>query len=302
MKYNKCILPSNPPSFMKVPKPVEVIKGKDAMLYCELYGTEPFKIIWYKDKKPLKESRKYKMVNESSSATLHILAVDPSDVGEYECRVTNKVGYETFKPEAAPAAPAPAKTPTKRLDNLFFVDEPQSVNVTEKGTATFIAKVGGDPIPNVKWMKGKWRQITHGGRITIEQKGPDAKLEITEITKSDSGQYRCVATNKAGEIECSTDLNVDERKDIGGVDGDFRTLEIILTTIYIPLFTHRTPSKQKSPKKEGEIDLVEILRGVDPKDYEKVVREYGITDYRCLLQAIEQLKREKEAESGKLVR
>lgn len=85
----------DPPSFMKVPKPVEVIKGKDAMLYCELYGTEPFKIIWYKDKKPLKESRKYKMVNESSSATLHILAVDPSDVGEYECRVTNKVGYET---------------------------------------------------------------------------------------------------------------------------------------------------------------------------------------------------------------
>lgn len=95
------------------------------------------------------------------------------------------------------------------------------VKFTE-GTATFIAKVGGDPIPNVKWMKGKWRQITHGGRITIEQKGPDAKLEITEITKSDSGQYRCVATNKAGEIECSTDLNVDERKDTGGGDGDFR--------------------------------------------------------------------------------
>jgi hypothetical protein len=40
--------------------------------------------------------------------------------------------------------------------------------------------------------------------------------------RSDSGQYRCVATNKAGEIECSTDLNVDERKDTGGVDGDFR--------------------------------------------------------------------------------
>uniref|UniRef100_A0A674F379 Ig-like domain-containing protein n=1 Tax=Salmo trutta TaxID=8032 RepID=A0A674F379_SALTR len=104
-----------------------------------------------------------------------------------------------------------------------FVEIPQAKEALPGANVTFSATVhGSDPIPNVKWMKGKWRQITHGGRITIEQKGPDAKLEITEITKSDSGQYRCVATNKAGEIECSTDLNVDERKDIGGVDGDFR--------------------------------------------------------------------------------
>ncbi|KAL0184770.1 hypothetical protein M9458_020466, partial [Cirrhinus mrigala] len=80
---------------------------------------------------------------------------------------------------------------------------------------TFIAKVGGDPIPNVKWMKGKWRQMTHGGRINIQQKGQEAKLEIKEVTKSDSGQYRCVASNKHGEIECSTDLNVDEKKESG---------------------------------------------------------------------------------------
>ena len=84
-----------------------------------------------------------------------------------------------------------------------------------EGAATFIAKVGGDPIPNVKWMKGKWRQVTAGGRITIEQKGQEAKLEIKEVTKSDSGQYRCVAANKHGEIECSTDLNVDEKKAAG---------------------------------------------------------------------------------------
>lgn len=89
-------------------------------------------------------------------------------------------------------------------------------------TATFIAKVGGDPIPNVKWMKGKWRQITHGGRITLEQKGQEAKLEIREVTKSDSGGYRCVASNKHGEIESNTELNVSEKKAAGGLDGDFR--------------------------------------------------------------------------------
>jgi titin len=90
-----------------------------------------------------------------------------------------------------------------------------------EGTATFIAKVGGDPIPNVKWMKGKWRQITPGGRISVEHKGQEAKLEIREVTKSDSGQYRCVASSKHGEIECSTDMEVNKKEEAEGV-GDFR--------------------------------------------------------------------------------
>lgn len=66
-------------------------------------------------------------------------------------------------------------------------------------------------------------------------------------------------------------------------------------------FLHRTPSKQKSPQEEKDIDIVELLRNVDPKEYEKYARLYGITDYRGLLQAIEQLKREKAEESGRPV-
>uniref|UniRef100_A0A8C9T7V6 Ig-like domain-containing protein n=1 Tax=Scleropages formosus TaxID=113540 RepID=A0A8C9T7V6_SCLFO len=158
-----------------------------------------------------------------------------------------------------------------KLENLFFVDEPKSV----KGTATFFAKVGGDPIPSVKWMKGKWRQITHGGRITVEQKGQDCKLEIREVTRTDSGQYRCVALNKHGEIECSTDLKVEEKKEATLLEGDLR-----------------------SPKEAQEIDIVALLRNVDPKEYEKYARMYGITDFRGLLQAIECIKKEKEHETG----
>lgn len=63
----------------------------------------------------------------------------------------------------------------------------------------------------------------------------------------------------------------------------------------------RTPSKQKSPKKE-ELDIVELLRGHDPKEYEKILQEHNIQDYRAVLQAMEFLKKEKEAETGKVVR
>lgn len=71
-------------------------------------------------------------------------------------------------------------------------------------------------------MKGKWRQLTHGGRIAIVQKGQEAQLEIREVTKSDSGQYRCVASNTHGEIECSADMHVDAKKEAPQVEGDLR--------------------------------------------------------------------------------
>lgn len=63
----------------------------------------------------------------------------------------------------------------------------------------------------------------------------------------------------------------------------------------------RTPSKQKSPRKE-ELNIVELLRGCDPKEYEKILQEHNIQDYRSILQAMEVLKKEKEAETGKMVR
>lgn len=68
------------------------------------------------------------------------------------------------------------------------------------------------------------------------------------------------------------------------------------------LICGRTPSKQKSPKKEEDIDIVELLRGHDPKDYERILQEHQIYDYRAILQAIEFLKKEKEMETGKVVR
>ena len=78
-----------------MPTPVEGLKGKDVSLNCELKGTVPFEISWFKANKQLKESRKYKFVSEGHSATLHILGLEPSDAGEYECKASNNVGSDT---------------------------------------------------------------------------------------------------------------------------------------------------------------------------------------------------------------
>ncbi|KAM4608731.1 titin-like [Polymixia lowei] len=287
---------SKAPKFDVPLKPVTVNEGEKLSLTCHVCGSPPLKIQWMKDRKDLTSSGNTRISFSENTACLEISQASKADAGDYLCKASNAAGSEfckarvTVKDKGAKAAPAEAPgapTPVKRLDNLFFIEEPKNVTVIEKGTATFIAKIGGDPIPSVKWMKGKWRQITPGGRISIEHKGQEAKLEIREVTKSDSGQYRCVASNKHGEIECSTDMEVTKKEEVEGM-GDFRAK------------LKKTPSKQKSPKKEGEVDIVELLRGHDPKDYEMILREHQIYDYRAILQAIEFLKKEKEMETGRV--
>lgn len=65
--------------------------------------------------------------------------------------------------------------------------------------------------------------MTPGGRISIEHKGQDAKMEIREVTKSDAGIYRCVASNKHGEIECSTEMEVSKKEEVEQI-GDIRAM------------------------------------------------------------------------------
>lgn len=65
--------------------------------------------------------------------------------------------------------------------------------------------------------------MTPGGRISIEHKGQDAKMEIREVTKSDAGVYRCIASNKHGEIECSTEMEVRKKEEVEQI-GDIRAM------------------------------------------------------------------------------
>uniref|UniRef100_A0A3P8UGP9 Immunoglobulin superfamily member 22 n=1 Tax=Cynoglossus semilaevis TaxID=244447 RepID=A0A3P8UGP9_CYNSE len=165
------------------------------------------------------------------------------------------------------------------------------LTVDEGKKLTLRCHVCGSAPLKVQWMKDRKDLISAGSTKISFSDGQEAKLEIREATKSDSGQYRCVASSKHGEIECSTELQVVEKKEGTMLEGDLRAK------------LKKTPSKQKSPKEKEDIDIVELLRNVDPKEYEKYARMYGITDYRGLLQAIEQLKKEKVfEESGRLVR
>lgn len=92
-KFNSFV--SAPPIFIKRPHPVQTLKGSDIRLECELQGTPPFQISWYKDKREIRSSKKYKVMSENYLASIHILSVDTADVGEYHCKAVNDVGSDS---------------------------------------------------------------------------------------------------------------------------------------------------------------------------------------------------------------
>lgn len=86
-----------PPAFKKELELVEVVKGHDAKLQCEVTGTAPFDVTWLKDKKPVTTDKKRNIVTKDSSLSLEIQSFDSADVGDYQCVVSNDVGKITSK-------------------------------------------------------------------------------------------------------------------------------------------------------------------------------------------------------------
>lgn len=81
-----------PPSFIKTLEPTDIVRGANALLQCEIAGMGPFEISWFKDKKQIRSSKKYRVFAQKSFVFLEIASFNSADVGDYECVVANEVG------------------------------------------------------------------------------------------------------------------------------------------------------------------------------------------------------------------
>lgn len=76
---------------------VEVVKGYTAQLECEVTGTAPFEVTWFKNKNPVSSDKKYSIVSKDSVAYLEIKSFESADVGDYQCCISNDVGKISTK-------------------------------------------------------------------------------------------------------------------------------------------------------------------------------------------------------------
>lgn len=69
------------------------------------------------------------------------------------------------------------------------------------------------------------------------------------------------------------------------------------------VFYRIVKKRKEKPKKEGEVDpkFWEVMLSAKKSDYERICREFGVTDYRWMLKQLNLKKKEREDEQAKVM-
>ena len=73
---------------------------------------------------------------------------------------------------------------------------PQNETITEGNSVTFSCEAIGNPSPSISWTK-KGSPLSNIGDPRITEL--NGKLTITNVNRTDGGEYRCVACNILGQ-------------------------------------------------------------------------------------------------------
>ena len=93
----------------------------------------------------------------------------------------------------------------KISDQPEITTHPKNVTTTEGDNVTLSCDAAGNPVPTILWTKHE-SALSSNSRISLS---PDNKqLTITNVSRTDSGEYRCLASNNLGN-DTSNTANVD---------------------------------------------------------------------------------------------
>ncbi|NXA32886.1 TITIN protein, partial [Eudromia elegans] len=191
------VVVKEPPSFIRTLEPAEIVKGTNPVLQCEVAGTGPFEISWFKDKKQIRSSKKYRLTSQKAVISLEVSSFNSADVGEYECAIANEVG------KCICSATYILKEPPS------FVKKIENVTALAGDTIALQAVVKGSEPISVIWMKGK-DVVQDDNRVKVMFEHGLATLQIAGVQLSSGGKYSCVAENDAGSQSCFGELTVKE--------------------------------------------------------------------------------------------
>jgi hemicentin len=174
----------------------EVIVNQTIILHCPASGVPEPDVEWFRDDEPVDEDiHDIKILDRGWR--LKIKNAEMSHTGRYTCVAKNIAG-ESEKIYDLNVLVVPY---IERADVVL------SPKVIINKTVVINCPAGGIPLPEIVWQKNGENldpvlhpniQVMSGGR----------QLRITSAAISDSGRYRCIATNKAGNDNLDFQLSV----------------------------------------------------------------------------------------------
>ncbi|CAH1721316.1 neuroglian-like [Aphis gossypii] len=183
-----------PPTQQYVTRRNEVaLLDKNVELFCIYGGTPLPETVWLKDGRPIQSNERVSQGNYGKS--LIIRKVKFEDKGKYTCEVSNGVG-----------SPQSYNIELDVMAVPYFTVVPQIVEGAEGETAVIRCEASGNPEPTIEWI--------HNGR-PLSEASPNPRrsvtsnsITITPLTKNDTGNYGCNATNSIGYVYKDIYVNV----------------------------------------------------------------------------------------------
>uniref|UniRef100_A0A8C1EP16 Myosin-binding protein C, slow-type n=1 Tax=Cyprinus carpio carpio TaxID=630221 RepID=A0A8C1EP16_CYPCA len=199
---------------------VTVLLGQPLKLNCEIYpGNIPGR--WYKNGQLIQPSERLTIIHRTKNHSLDIESSTIHDAGDY-----------TFVPEGY----------TQTLSAKVHIIDPPRVHLealnVQDNTVVIVAgnklrleiPISGEPAPRVVWMKGERVILDSGNRVRAETFADHTCLTIDIAEREDTGNYKIVLQNEAGEDTASVKIKVVDIPDapeaplVTDVGGDWCTM------------------------------------------------------------------------------
>lgn len=196
------------PKFEQKLKNTNVVEGEEARFQVRLSGIPAPEVEWMKESTKIRDGGRYKIIEENLVHTLVIEDCKIEDAGKYECIAFNSTGEVKSRAQlnveeeiTRPEFVGPAEEPIVR-------SEGESVEMT--------VEVTGKPMPEVEWYHYN-TNLRKTNKIDFKVTDNRFTLVLVDLSKDDSGMYRCVAKNKAGQASRSFDLEVQRKLILNGL-------------------------------------------------------------------------------------
>ncbi|XP_020608167.1 contactin-4-like [Orbicella faveolata] len=213
------------PEISKNPEGLTIVEGQNVVFSCVVEGNPSPNVSWTKNGQGLNVAANSRLAasRTNNNHNLTITDVHRSDAGQYRCVAINSVDTSTSS--------------AAKLE-VYFAPEisknPEGLTIVEGQNVVFSCVVEGNPSPNVSWTKnGQGLNVAANSRLAASRTNNNHNLTITDVHRSDAGQYRCVAINS---VDTSTSSAAKLEVYCGTVIAINSSVEINDSRVDIPFF------------------------------------------------------------------
>ncbi|XP_056281097.1 myosin-binding protein C, slow-type isoform X2 [Pseudoliparis swirei] len=176
----------------------KVLLGQPIKLQCEISpGNVPGR--WYRNGQLIQPNDRINIVHRNRVHRLEIAAGTLHDAGDY-----------TFVPDGYSRSLSAKLNiidpPRVHLESLNFPEN--TVTIVAGNKLRLEIPISGEPAPRVVWMKGERVILESGHRVHTETSADQTSLMIDVTERDDTGNYKIVLQNEAGEATASIKIKV----------------------------------------------------------------------------------------------